>query len=330
MELTLIPSRQVLDIKPDETILAALLRQNALISHSCKDGRCGMCRCLFAVPDFISAGRIPIDMSSVLACQTVPNADCLVEIPDPEDVLVLPAQTTRARVVAIDTPAERIRRLTLCPDKPLRFAAGQHFEVTWQPDIARLYSAASLEADANLVVDVQLHYHGRASQYLENILKVGDILRIRGPLGATYLRRHCSAPILCISNNTGLGPLVALLRAIAEAEMSNPVFVYVGFSMSEYVYGTRELTQVTKALRNLRRFCTIIGGGPLRRADRLGLLTDALGADFQDLSNYRVYAFGSPHAIEVSCRLLRFKGVMQERLHAELFQYSTDSVWSSA
>jgi len=323
MELTLIPSRDVLNIQPDETILAALLRQGAPISHSCKDGRCGLCRCSFAVPDFLTVGENSVDMSSVLACQTVPNADCLVEIADPEDVLVVPAQITRGRVIAIDTLAERILRLRVSPDKPLNYAAGQHFEVTWQPDIARSYSVASLASDPNLVVDIQLHYHGRASRYLEEILKVGDTLRIRGPLGAAYLRRSCSAPILCISNNTGLGALIALLRTISEARMANPVFVYVGFSMSEYIYGEAELHKITRTLRNLRGCHVMVGGGILQRSNRLGLLTDALMTDFQDLSQYRVYAFGSPHAVEVTCQLLQFKGAAQERLHAEPFQYST-------
>lgn len=323
MELTLLPSRRVLSIEPEETILAALLRQNAPISHSCKDGRCGLCRCSLSVPDFSSVGKSLADMSYVLACQTIPNADCLVEIPDPDDILVLPPQIARGSVVAIDSPAERVRRVTLSLNKPLRFAAGQHFAVTWRPDMVRMYSATSLETDTNLVFDIQLHYHGTASSHVENVLKVGDALRIQGPLGATYLRRNCTAPILCIANNTGLGALLALLRDISEAQMRNPVFVYVGFSVSEYVYGEQELQQVTKTLRNLQRSRTVIGGGAIRRGDRLGLLTDVLASDFRELSEYRVYAFGSPHAIDVTCRLLRLKGVAQDRLHAEPFHFVT-------
>ncbi|MCK5749719.1 MAG: 2Fe-2S iron-sulfur cluster binding domain-containing protein, partial [Oricola sp.] len=104
MELTLLPSRRVLNIEPDETVLAALLRQDAPISHSCKDGRCGLCRCALSVPDFSSVGKSLNDMTYVLACQTTPNADCLVEIPDPDDILVLPPQVARGSIVEIDAP----------------------------------------------------------------------------------------------------------------------------------------------------------------------------------------------------------------------------------
>ncbi len=104
--------------------------------------------------------------------------------------------------------------------------------------------------------------------------------------------------------------------------MPNPIYIYAGFSSAEYIYGRQELQQATKDLVNLRYSHTVVGGGALNRTDRLGLLTDVLTADFQDLSAYRVYAFGSPHAIEVSCRLLRLKGVAPNRLHAEPFVYS--------
>lgn len=322
MELTLLPSRRVLNIQPDETVLAALLRQDAPISHSCKDGRCGLCRCALSVPDFSSVGKSLSDMSYVLACQTTPNADCLVDIPDPDDILVLPPQIARGSIVEIDAPVERVRRLTLRVNKPLQFEAGQHFELTWRSGTARMYSAASLPTDANLTFDIQLHYHGVASSHVEQGLNIGDTVRIQGPLGATYLRRHCTAPILCISNNTGLGALIALLRTISESDMRNPVFVYAGFSVPEYVYGERELHRVTKTLRNLQRCQTVIGGGATRRGERLGLLTDILASDFRELSEYRVYAYGSPHAIDVTCRLLRLKGVAQDRLHAEPFHYA--------
>ncbi|WP_333825449.1 hypothetical protein [Pinisolibacter sp.] len=185
-----------------------------------------------------------------------------------------------------------------------------------------MYSAASMPTDDTLRFDIQLHYHGQASRYIRDTLKVGNNLKLRGPLGAAFLRRNCPAPILCISNNTGLGPLIALLRTISEARMPNPIYIYAGFSSAEYIYGRQELQQATKDLVNLRYSHTVVGGGALNRTDRLGLLTDVLTADFQDLSAYRVYAFGSPHAIEVSCRLLRLKGVAPNRLHAEPFVYS--------
>ncbi|WP_082737271.1 2Fe-2S iron-sulfur cluster-binding protein [Sphingopyxis granuli] len=322
MEITLIPDRRTLEIQADETLLDALLRHDEPISHSCRDGRCGLCKCSFSVQGLTPERGTSIEMSPVLACQTVPNADCIVEIADPDDVLVLPPQIARGRVEAIESPVERVRRLILSTDRTLKFEPGQYFEVTWSPDITRMYSAAGLPTDPTLVFDIQLHNLGRASEHVADALRTGDTAKIKGPLGAAYLRRKCTAPILCISNNTGLGSLLGFLRGIAKAGMRNPVYVYAGFLMSEYVYGEEDLRQVCKLLKDLRRCATVVGGGTLKRWDRLGLLPDIIGKDFDDLSEFRVYAFGSPHAIDVTSRLLRNKGVAPDRLHSEPYHFS--------
>lgn len=326
MQITLLPSRRTLEIKSDETILSALRRQAEPISYSCQDGRCGLCRCFLAYPDQdLFQGVLGIDsenMSAVLACQTVPDTDCLVYLSDRSDVLVVPAQLDRAQVVAIEVLADRVMRLSLRPNKSLQFAAGQSFEVNWSSNLARLYSAASLPTDPELTFHIKVHEYGRASRHVAEVLKIGDSVRLRGPLGAVYLRRHCMAPILCISNNTGLGPLLALLRTIADAKLTNPVYVFVGFTTSENAYWHNELQQIAKQLRNLRRCEIFIGGGDLRRGERRGLLIDAIHAEFDSLSDWRVYAFGSPHAIEATSRILHKMGVAQTRLHTEPYHYS--------
>lgn len=326
MQMTLLPDGRTLSIQPGETLLEALRRQGEPISYSCEDGRCGLCRCVLIFPDLSSVERSwspnREDESSVLACQAVPKSNCLVDVPDRGNILVLPAQLARARVVAVDSLAERVKQLRLRAAKPLRFEAGQHFELAWCSNLIRLYSAASVQTDADLTFHVQLHRYGRASRHLAEVLKTGDSVRLRGPLGTAYLRRNCSAPILCISSNTGLGPMLALLRTIADAQMSNPVYIYAGFALSEDEYGRTELERAARNLPSLRRCQTVIGGGTLRRGDRRGLLTDALAADSVALRNCRAYLFGSPHAVEATSRLLRRNGIAPERLHAEPFHYS--------
>lgn len=327
MLMTLLPDGRTLRIEPGETLLNALRRQGEPISYSCEDGRCGLCRCALIFPDLSSVEKSfspnREDKSTVLACQAVPNANCLVELPDRDDVLVLPPQLARAKVAAVDSPAERVMQLRLRTTRSLRFEAGQHFEIGWSSNLIRMYSAASLQTDAELTIHVQLHRYGRASRHLAEVLKIGDSVRVRGPLGTAYLRRNCSAPVLCISSNTGLGPMLALLRTFAEARMNNPVYIYAGFAMSEDEYGRAELERAARCVPSLRRCQTVIGGGVLRRGDRRGLLTDALAADRASLHPCRAYLFGSPHAVEATSRLLRRNGIAPERLHAEPFHYSS-------
>lgn len=327
MLLTLLPDSRVLDIEPGETLLAALRRQKEPVSYSCEDGRCGLCHCVLTYPDRISSENClsadPLDKSIVLACQTAPNADCLLELPDRNDILVLPPQIIRAQIVAIVPMAERVRRIFLRPQKSVQFAPGQHFEVTLSSNIIRMYSAACLPSDPELIFDIQIHRDGRASRYLVENLKVGDTLRLRGPLGTTYLRRHGVEPTLYVSSGTGLGPMMALLRASVDAETKNPMHIYSGFLMSEDAYGTGDLASLVKKLRVVRRNERVIGGGILGRGERHGLLTDIIADDLGCLSGFRAYIFGSPHAVDSTARLLRRMGIAPERLHIEPFHYSS-------
>lgn len=327
MLMTLLQDGRVLNIEPGETLLTALRRQSEPISYSCEDGRCGLCRCGLTFLDQItsenSLGYEPTEKSSVLACQTVPNSDCLVNLPHRSEVLVVPPQILRAQVVAIEPLVGSVCQLRLRPNKPPHFAPGQHFEVGLSPNLARMYSAASMPGNSELVFHIQIHREGRASEYLTNILKIGDMVRLRGPYGTAYLRQHHSAPTLFVSSATGLGPMLVQLRALAEAGTSHPVHVYAGFVMSEDAYGHDELEQVTKNLKSLRRCERVIGGGALRRSDQHGLLTDILAADLSNIHSWRAYVFGSPHAVDSITRLLRRKGMSTERLHAEPFHYSS-------
>tara|TARA_R110000787_G_scaffold235621_10_gene342402 strand:+ start:1884 stop:2714 length:831 start_codon:yes stop_codon:yes gene_type:complete len=262
------------------------------------------------------------EKSTVLACQTVPNSDCLVELSDPKDILVVKPQIVRAQVASIEKLADRVLEITLRTKKPLRFAAGQHFELSLSTNFVRMYSAASLPSDLELKFQVQLHPGGRASKYFIETLKIGETVRLRGPMGTAYLREHCTAPTLFVSSGTGLGAMLALLRSFAKAGKSNAVHAYAGFTMSEDAYGADALDKAIADIMSARNYQRVIGGGPMARRDRRGLLTEALAANLGDLRMWRAYVFGSPHATEATARLLRQKGITPERLHVESFQFA--------
>lgn len=81
MLMTIIPGGRIVKIDPGETLLDALLRYGEPISYSCRDGRCGLCRCSISFLER-GPGELPVslnedDASSVLACQTNPKTECL-------------------------------------------------------------------------------------------------------------------------------------------------------------------------------------------------------------------------------------------------------------
>jgi ferredoxin-NAD(P)+ reductase (naphthalene dioxygenase ferredoxin-specific) len=327
MQMTLMPDGRVLNLNPGETLLSALRRHDEPISYSCQDGRCGLCRCGFAYPDLISSVNALSPqleaLSDVLACQTVPTSDCLLELSDRTEVVVLPPQVQRAKVLAIESVADHVMRLRVRLSKALVYLPGQSFELRFAPDLTRRYSAASLPDEPDMSFHIQIHPEGRASEHVAKFLKVGDTIRLQGPYGSAYLREDHSSPLLLVSSGTGLGAMLSQLRSLATRGATHAVHVYAGFGMAEEAYGREEFEAVTQAIKSLRRGAYVIVGGALRRGDRHGLITDIIEADLPHLADWRAYVFGSPHAVDSITRLLRRKGVAPKRLHAEPFLYSS-------
>ena len=47
-------------------------------------------------------------------------------------------------------------------------------------------------------------------------LKVGDAVRVSGPLGSAYLRRKHEGPMLCVAGGTGLAPILSILLILSK------------------------------------------------------------------------------------------------------------------
>lgn len=326
MRITLVPSRRVLETSHGETVLETCRRLGEPISYSCIDGRCGLCRCFVSVvgeqPRSDTPAVVLPEFEERLACQTTPLADCLVEIPDPHETVVLPARGEKGTVVSVERQAASIIRLTLELKRPIRRRGGQQFELGFGGDLKRLYSASNPSDEQHLVFDIQTHPYGSVSNHVGTALRVGDPVRIRGPLGRAYLRKADTSNLLLMSSGTGLGPMLSLMSDIAAAQMPNAIYIYSGHAFSEQVYGRAELIRAADALANVRKCEFVVASGPLQRGDRRGLLTSVISKDFDSLRGWSAYLFGSPNAIDASARMLLAKDANPRRLYTVPFQFA--------
>ena len=323
MQITVVPSRQVIKASQGETLLDACRRAGEPISYSCLEGQCGLCRCYLATPDFAGGmlGRDALPkMRECLACQTPLQSGGLVEIPDANDPVVLPAQSSKGRVEALEPLLADVTRATVVLDKPLQYLGGQHFEIAFGPKVKRYYSPNAASDSTKLVFDIQLHPYGGVSQHVRNALAVGDAVRVRGPLGRSYLRRKDASKILLVSSGTGLGAMTSLMRDIKVAKMENPVHVFAGFSFAERVYGREELRKWASGIPSLCKSQVVVASGVLNKGDQRGLLTDAITSDLGSLHSFTAYLFGNPSAVEATSRRLLDKGVSSRQLHCVAYQ----------
>nr|WP_315594168.1 2Fe-2S iron-sulfur cluster-binding protein [uncultured Cupriavidus sp.] len=327
MEVLVQPIGQRLDVRHGENLLSALQSHQVPISYSCMSGRCGTCRCKVLEGDIHENGGYEfhnVDHRTdrhVLACQSVVTGNCVIEIPEPDEVVVHTARIIKATVTAVDDLTHDIKLVRLLPAKPLTFSPGQYATLQFTPDHIRPYSMAGLAADTELEFHVRLVPNGRVTSYIQETLKVGDSVRVSGPLGTSYLRTRNSDPILCIAGGTGLAPVISIVRGAMEAGMTNPIRLYFGIRSSRDAYRLDTLRELVRLHPNLQ--VEVIATFAESSYDlRTGLVTEAVQQDFTDLHGWRAYLCGAPPMVEAATLLLKHKGVKPEHIYADAFYSS--------
>lgn len=119
-------------------------------------------------------------------------------------------ETPRARTLVLDVPGWPGHR------------AGQHVDVRLTADdgyqAERSYSIASPPEEPRIALTVLRLDDGEVSPYLNDALRSGDRLELRGPIGGYFVWNvSLGGPLLLVAGGSGVVPLMAMLRHRAVA-----------------------------------------------------------------------------------------------------------------
>jgi CDP-4-dehydro-6-deoxyglucose reductase, E3 len=248
-----------------------------------------------------------------------------------------------ARLIASVTDVEiktlpcRIAQLTpLAPDvmqvflrlpavEALKFHPGQYLDILLDRGRRRSFSIASPPHDSDLL---ELHVRrvpgGGFTDGLFGTSPVGSLLRIEGPIGQ-FVYQENSSPLLMIAGGTGFAPLKSMLRHILEGGIDRPIHLYWGARQSHDVYEEAQVLEWARQNPQLR-FTVVLSEATRTEAPhhRLGWVHEAVLADHLSLEPFDVYAAGPPALIEAIRTSFPPRGVRQERLFFDSFDYADD------
>ncbi|TWF98723.1 ferredoxin-NADP reductase [Kitasatospora viridis] len=222
----------------------------------------------------------------------------------------------QAEVVAHRAVGRDVAVLTVRPDQPYPFRAGQHttLETPWWPRVWRHYSfAAAPRGDGLLSFHVRALPTGWVSNALLRRARPGDVLRLGPPAGRMVLDHADPAPLLCVGGGTGIGPVTALVEEVAAHG--------AGARTLQVLYGVRhddDLYQLD-ALRELERRHPWLTVRPVvseQRGQR-GLLGD-LVAQLGPWDGHRAYLAGPAAMVRRSAAALARAGVRPEHIRHDL------------
>ncbi|MET9410118.1 globin domain-containing protein [Streptomyces sp. NPDC002935] len=144
-----------------------------------------------------------------------------------------------AEVVSHDLRTPDVAVITVRPDQPYPFLAGQYtsLETPWWPRIWRHYSFASApRSDGLLTLHVKAVPAGWVSNALVHRARPGDVIRLGPPSGSMTVDHTTDSGLLCLGGGTGIAPIKALVEDVAEHGERRPVEVFYGARTDHDLY----------------------------------------------------------------------------------------------
>ncbi|MEU7295510.1 globin domain-containing protein [Streptomyces exfoliatus] len=155
-----------------------------------------------------------------------------------EDALRAPA-SWRAEVVAHDMRTPDIAVVTVRPDQPYPFLAGQYaaLETPWWPRIWRHYSfAGAPRSDGLLSFHVKAVPAGWVSNALVHRARPGHVIQLGPPAGSMTVDHSTDNGLLCLGGGTGIAPIKALVEDVAQHGRHRSVQVFYGARRGHDLY----------------------------------------------------------------------------------------------
>jgi ferredoxin-NADP reductase/MOSC domain-containing protein YiiM len=190
------------------------------------------------------------------------------------------------------------------------------------PTLMRSYSLSGEPSAERYRVSVKREAHGAASAYVDDELKVGDVLDVSAPRGS-FMLRSGNTPVVFLSAGIGATPVLAMLHALVAVASPREVWwLYGGRNRREHPFA-EETRTLLKALAHGHSHILYSSPDP---GDRPGLDFDARGRfDMRVLQELGVprdaefYICGPPVFMSDLTVGLAHWGVAASRIHTEIF-----------
>lgn len=239
-----------------------------------------------------------------------------------EGLEVPPARELLCRIAGLTDLTHDIREMRLAIEAggPFDFCAGQYAKIEFAPGLSRHYSMASTPAEETLVFQLRRSAYGKSVSSIAQELKLGDRLKVLGPLGSSYLRSRHAGPVLLVAGGSGLAPICSILCTLLRRGSGERVALYFGVRSERDVYHERLLTDLAAVHGNFS-YQIVLSEPCGESGRRSGLVHQAVAEDVADAAGYTAYLAGPPAMVEAAGELLLGRGAARRDIHADAFRH---------
>jgi propane monooxygenase reductase subunit len=179
---------------------------------------------------------------------------------------------------------------------------------------------------------IKLYPNGAFSSILQDKLRVGDTLEIKGPYGTCLRHENRPGPMILVAGGSGMAPLLSILTDLVESGEERRVRFFYGARTRRDLFMVDRIQELGSHLQDFRFVPAL--SGPGIEADWEGetgfihqvldrhLKSEPLAGD-QDLllgtNSTDAYSCGPPPMIDAAVPVLQMNGVEPENIHVDKF-----------
>jgi CDP-4-dehydro-6-deoxyglucose reductase len=302
-----------LEFQRGETVLHVLARHGIQLPSVCRAGLCRACLLRVVRGDPGPAGRAALDGvlqadGYFLACTARPAGDLTVALAEADAF-------TPGELLSVQPAGSGVLRVRVRPRLRLDFRAGQHVALRVPGGIVRVYSIASLPAEAReagIEFHVRRYPGGAMSGWLTGAAS-GDAVGLGRPGGSCHYRpEDPGCPLLLAGTGTGLAPLAAIARDARAHGHGGPIIAVQG---GAYSAGRGSPPPPGPGWPPPIRPRTCL----LSRGEDIVTAVVAELADLPGVADARAYLCGAPEVVASMRRALFMSGLSLGRIHCDAF-----------
>lgn len=313
-------------VKNGDCILDAALEQGVPLPHQCRGASCGECKSRVHVGSVDHGWSLGFAITEeekaegfCLACQAKPLTD-FVEIETVRPMRRAAAVVeTAATVLAAVPVSARVVRLTLAPEKDVKYEAGSYAEVVI-PGVKpnRVYSfTAPPGPDRLLEFFVALHPGGKASEYIHKTLKTGDRVALKAPFGSCRMPTG-SGPVLGLAGGTGLAPVLAIFEDSLEAGSLDKHVLAFSVREDAEIFALDRLESLARRFPQFS-YELVVTDAPSRHSEVQQFVAQWMQEKFKTLTGYRAVIGGSPGFVKACSEKCRELGMNEADMATDSF-----------
>jgi len=297
------PSNLSFNVEENESILAAALRQHVAMPYGCRSGTCGNCKghvlsgeITYPIKEALALTEEELNSQVALFCQAQALSDLTIEahlLPSLNEIVVkkLPSRVAEKTQLSHDVIGIKLK---LPVTESFQFVGGQYIDILLADGRRRSFSLANAPQDNQFVeLHIRVVEGGDFTHFVMEELQAKAILRIEGPHGNFFLREDSDLPVIFMAGGTGFAPVKSMIEQSIANNITREMHLYWGARTRQDLYLHELALQWAQEYPHIQ-YTPVLSEPDTDTDFRTGWVHEAILSDFNDLSNYEIYACGPP------------------------------------